>query len=229
MKKVFFLSLLLTALAIQNTYATDVSGIIHILSKMYGLNVDIKNLDQNLFDVNKDQLTQLNAINQDLTGTHRYGSMNYNSHQYSWGDGSDNWQSLLSLYKTGGGGELATMAGKLSKDFPIADNLDTTNPTENEYYRLQAQTTLASRASSQLAFNQVSQESKVVETLHDEIDQTKDNKSSVDLNNRMLSEQNRMSIQQTKLLATLVQQAAIDSQEKANHAKENATFFDYKK
>ena len=228
MKKILRLLITILLLASSNLYAIGLWDIFNVMTKIQGIDLDMKNISQDTFNINKDQLSQLNLITNGLTGTHSYGSMNYDKNQFDWGKGSDNWQDMLSLYKTGGG-SLAQVSGNLEKEFPIADNLGSSSQTENEYYRLQAQTTLASRSSSQLAFEQVSKESKVIEDLHNEIDKSKDNKSSVDLNNRLVSEQNNMSIQQTKLLALLVQQEAVNSQEKANHAKENAEFFDFKK
>jgi hypothetical protein len=235
MKKILLLGLMILMFS-QSVFADPISRILKVVGQIsqYDQQIstytsDIEGVDKNILDNNKKQLTDLDSIISGLTGTHSYGGMNYDSSQFNWGNGSDSWQSLLSLYKTGGGGDLARLAGNLGNEYPISDNLGSSSNTENEYYRLQAQTTLASRASSQLAFDQVSKESKVISTLHDQIDQAKDNKSSVDLNNRLVSEQNQMSIQQTKLLAALVQQAAVDSQEHANHAKENSEFFDYKK
>lgn len=213
----------------QNTYAIGWWDLFNVMTKVQGIDLDIKNINKDTFNLNKDQLSQLTLITNGLIGTHSYGKMNYDNNLFDWGKGSNNLQDMLSLYKSGNGGRLAQVSNDLEKQFPISNSLGSPSQTENEYYLLQAQTTLASRSSSQVAFEQVSKESKVIEDLHNEIDKAKDNKSAVDLNNRLVSEENNMSIQQTKLLALLVQQEAINSQEQANHTKESVEFFDFKK
>lgn len=188
--------------------------------KIYGINVEMKDLDRN-------QLTQLNNINDSLTGTHNYGSQYYNANQFGWGQDSSNWQLLLAQAARGGGnGEVGHAMNQLSPQFPIRSSLGSSNETQNEYYRLQAQTTLASRATSQTAFEQLNREADTLQNLHNLIDRAPDSKSAADINNRLAAENALINIQQAKLLAVLVQQAAIDSQARANTAKENAEFFD---
>jgi hypothetical protein len=222
----FLISLLLISKA---AFAVDLWDIVNKLGELNGINLDIKKLQTEGLDINKKSLTQLSDITQGLTGTHQYGALNYDGDQFTWGNNAASWQRLLSLYKAGDAGEYAQLAQKLSQEFPIMDDINKDNVRENQYYRLQAQTTLASRTSSQLAFDQISKESRVMESLHHEIDRTKDNKSAVDLNNRLLLEGSTINIQQAKLLATLVQQESINSQEQALQTKENADFFHWGK
>jgi len=191
---------------------------LHIISNIYGVNLHLE-------DLNNKQYAELMNVASGLTGTHNYGSLFDNSDQFDWGDNTDNWQDILALYQNGSGGELGAVSRDLARQFPISDKLGSSNPTEDAYYRLQAETSLASRSSSQLAFKQISKEAKVVDHLQNEIDRAKDNKSAVDLNNRLISEQNKLSIQQAKLLALLVQQQAVAAQQQANRAKEDAEFF----
>lgn len=202
--------------------ALDLSSIIQIIANLYGVNLDIKNLD----DLS---LEKLDELKDGLTGTHNYGNNNYDPNIFVWGDNTDNWQSIINLTSTQRAeGDLGRMINDLVKQFPIAKSEVSTNDLENQYYLIQAQTTLAARASSQVAFKQINNEARTMHKLHQLIDQTKDNKSAVDLSNRLASEQANINIQQAKLLAVLVEQAAISNQEKSNHAKENAEFFDTK-
>jgi hypothetical protein len=199
----------------------DPSDIIKIVGKIYGVNLDIKNL-------NDLQVNRLDSVVKGLTGTHSYGSMIFDQNQYDWGSGANSWQDILAMSLNGSGsGQLGSVIQRLSKEYPI-EALHSQNKTENEYYLLQAQTTLASRSSSQLAFDQVAKEEQVMKALQAAIDKSQDSKSAADLNNRLIAEQNNLSIQQAKLLAVLVQQVAVDAQEKANRAKEDAEFFDYR-
>ena len=207
----------------STAFAMNISDIVNVLSHIYGVNLDMKN-------INQDELQQLRDLSRGLTGTHQYGAQYNDPNAFSWGGSTDRWQDLLSLSNGGmANGPLSSRMERLSRPFPIRDTLHSPNDRENEYYRLQAQTTLASRASSEVAFEQVNQEASVIHQLQSEIDRTPDTKSALDLNNRLLAEQNKLSIQETKLLVLLVQQTSVDSQGKANRAVEDAEFFNYHK
>jgi hypothetical protein len=216
--------------------ASWLQDIFNAAMKIYGINVDIRGLNQSqlkemqgLSGISQSQLNEMNKISGGLMGTHQYGQKNYDANQFSWGEGSSDWQSILALAQTGGGeGALGSAMRQLANQFPMNKTLGSSNEVENEYYRMQAQTTLASRASAQTAFAQLNHEEAAMQQLHTMIDTTPDNKSAVDLNNRLLAENTLVNIQQAKLLAVLVQQTAMDSQEKANRAKENAAFFNIK-
>jgi regulator of replication initiation timing len=196
----------------------DEMQLILILKTMYDMykqGTEMKNLDSQIVD--------------GLTGQHNYGSKYYDPNGLSWGSGANEWQSVLAMAKNGGGsGEVGSVINQLAKTYPISSTLGASE-TENEYYRMQAQTTLASRASSQVAFDELNKEAESINQLHREIDQTKDAKSSADLNNRLAIENSKINIQQAKLMAVLVQQISADSQSRANIAKENAQFLDFKK
>jgi hypothetical protein len=204
--------------------------------KVYGVNLEMKGINQSQLDETRDikkisqsQLNEVQKISGGLTGTHQYGSQFYDPNKLFWGKGGNDWQSILALTHAGGGeGTLGSAIRQLSSQFPIRGSLGSSNDTENEYYRLQAQTSLASRASAQTAFDQMKNQDDTMKQLHNMIDKTPDNKSSVDLNNRLSEENISVNMQQVKLLAVLAQQLAIDSQEKANRANESAEFFNIK-
>lgn len=187
--------------------------------KLYGVNVEMKDIDRN-------QLDQLKGINNSLLGKHNYGSRDYDDDAYSWGMSANSWQQILALSRNGGGnGQLGDTILSLAKEYPIQDDFNSPNTTESDYYRLQAQTSLASRSAAELSYKQAVEQEKRMRTLHDLIDQVEDEKSASDLNNRLSSEQAMTSLQQTKLLSILVQQQAVAAQEKANRAKEDMEFY----
>jgi hypothetical protein len=193
--------------------------LVDAIAQMYGLDLKTNQL-------NADQLDTLKDIQGSLTGTHNYGKSNYDKNANSWGENSSDWQQILSLSKNGGGsGELGNTIADLSKEFPISGSLNSPNKVENDYYNLQARTALSSRSASEVAYKQAVREEKTLKSLHGMIDKTEDEKSASDLNNRMASEAAMTSVQQTKLLSVLVQQAAVNAQEKANRAKEDMEFF----
>ncbi len=185
--------------------------------KTYGVNLEMR-------DQNAESLDAIRDLNNNLSGTHSYGGRNYDADSYNWG--ANNWQEILSMSRMGSGhGELAETTMRLAKDFPIDGSLHSPNKIENDYYDLQARTALASRSTSEVAYQQAVREEKTMHNLHRMIDTTPDSKSAADLNNRLTTEDAMNSIQQTKLLAVLVQQAALTEQEKVNRAREDKEFF----
>lgn len=196
--------------------------ILQAIVKLYGVNLEMK-------DLNQDQLKSLNNLTKTQSGTHSYGLDQYDANRYAWGKGTDDWQQMLSLSRGGGGqGEVGHTVNRLGNEFPIVKNLESPNPIANDYYVLQAQTALAARASSEVAYKQAVRQETTMKQLHQKIDQTPDSKSAQDLSNRLSAENAMNSVQQTKLLAVLVQQAAIADQAEANRAKENKAFFSLK-
>jgi hypothetical protein len=236
MKKIITTILIIAFLIPYVSYADEGWAILLLtmIRRMYQLDLDLKNMGQEELNemrgiktINQSQLNETKRISSSLIGTHQYGSQYYNAQQFSWG--ANNWQSILSQANAGSGeGALGSLIQKLSADFPINHTFESANDIENKYYLMQAQTALATRASAEVAFDQMNNEDQTIKLLHGLIDHTPDNKSAVDLNNRLLAENTRVNIQQAKLLAVLLQQISINSQAKANRASENATFFDIK-
>ncbi len=205
----------------KTAFANDITQVLNILSKIAGTNLSIEK-------TNFGELSELQTMSNGLIGTHSYGSLYYDNNAYNWGNEANTWQGLLSLYRSGvHDSKLLNIMQTVANEFPINDRFKSPNDIENTYYRLQAQTTLTSRSSSELAFDQVSRQARTLIELQSEIDRAKDSKSAMDLNNRFASEQAHLTVQQTKLLALLVQQVATDAQEKANRANEDAHFFNY--
>lgn len=239
-------SLFFTGCAHANWIST-LKDILNQAAKTYGVNLDmltaqrdqtaqLENLSQltekqtkslyGIEDSNKHQEKSLVDILKGLTGTHSYGSDQYNPQQLNWGNDATSWQQILALaQRQGSNSALGSSIQRLNQEYPIEQHLSNANDAENQYYRLQAQTALAARASAEVSFAQMNQEAATMNQLNYKIDQTQDSKSSADLNNRLAAENARISIEQTKLLAILVQQNAVAAQEKANIATQNAKFF----
>lgn len=166
------------------------------------------------------------GLQKGLLGTHTYGGQFYDSSAYDWGDQADDWQKILAMSKNrNGSGNLSSVIGRVANQFPVQSQLGSTNSIENEYYDLQASTAIATRSGSELAFNQAVKNEKNIRQLHREIDQAPDAKSAADLNNRLASENAMLSVQQTKLLAMIAQQAAVEAQARAIRAQEDKAFF----
>lgn len=203
-----------------SAHAVGWQDLINSIVKVYGVNLDMKNLDI-------ESLEQLKSLDKSLNGTHSYGGRFYNKDAFDWS--ANHWSEMLSLSKNPHGhGEMGETMLRLSRDFPIDETVSSPNKTTNEYYRLQAQTSLASRAASEVAYQQATNQEKTMQRLHDEIDQTKDQKSASDLNNRLVAENALTNVQQTKLLAVIAEQSALNAQEKVNRAKQDKAFFEMK-
>lgn len=217
-------SILITILYLSPTLAVADGWTIisDAISKLYGVNLNIK-------DLNASQLETLVNIQKSFTGRHEYGNNYYDRDLYAWGGSSNTWQDVLSLAQHGSGdGQLGETISSLAREYPIQSNFNSPNQDEKHYYRLQAQTALASRSAAEVSYQQAVREEKIMRSLHDLIDKVEDEKSASDLHNRLASEQGMTSVQQLKLLSILVQQNAVSAQEKANRAKEDMEFFDIK-
>ncbi len=197
-----------------------------LLGKILGENVLIS--EQALKQV-KSLSSIHEGLEKGLLGTHTYGGKFYDSLAYDWGGQADDWQKILSMSKNrNGSGNLSSVIGRVANQFPVQSQLGSTNSLENEYYDLQASTAIATRSGSELAFNQAVKNEKNIRQLHREIDQAPDAKSAADLNNRLASENAMLSVQQTKLLAMIAQQAAVEAQARAIRAQEDKAFFNIK-
>lgn len=223
MKTLIKVIFLIIALSLSTTsVALELDDLFYAVLKMYDIDLETN-------DLSKKQLHQLENLNDSLSGKHGYGNKNYNDNAYAWGGGTNSWQEILALSKRGGGnGQLGETMLSLAKEYPIKNSFESPNQTEKDYYRLQAQTSLASRSAAEVSYQQAVKQEKTMRSLHDLIDKTENEKSASDLNNRLASEQAMTSLQQTKLLSILVQQQAVAAQERTNRAKEDMEFFEVK-
>lgn len=220
--KVKVITLIIILSIPMSSFAFDLDDLFNAVLKMYDIDLETK-------DLNEKQLDKLKDLSSSLAGKHGYGNHNYDNGAYAWGNGSNSWQDILALSRKGGGdGRLGETILSLAKQYPIKNSFESPNQTEKDYYRLQAQTSLASRSAAEVSYQQAVQQEKSMRALHDLIDKTEDEKSASDLNNRLSSEQAMTSLQQTKLLSILVQQQAVNAQERANRAKEDMEFFEIK-
>jgi hypothetical protein len=185
-----------------------------------GMNVDLQNV------INK----EINKEIEQLTGHSGYGTLNYDQNAMNWGNGSDKWESVVNLYDSNNSGLGQTMT-HMGSDFPIITEPQTTfNPytstSEKTIDILQSKTTLAARASSQVAFDKIAAEEKVIATLNQQIEHAPNAKAAADLNNRLLAENANITLQVEKLLAVLVQQQAVESQGTQADMQASHNFYD---
>lgn len=219
--KVIFMSLLMLPLTAQADW--DLGEIINILAEING--VKLKGIDEK----NAQTIAEIKNMQNLLKGNSGFGAKDYVDYQ-SWGKGAEDWGSALNVYNTGSG-TLGNLAKKLNSDpdngFPINPNLKTFNPkdAQDRYSLLQAKTALASRAASQLAFDKIQDQITYHQkNLQPKIDTTQNLKSAVDLQNRLLFENNMIQLEMLRMAALSNQQQAIQTQSEVNHTVINKSF-----
>src|SRR6478672_4298908 len=110
MKKMVMMLCMMLGFLPLTAQANWMKDIFSAAMKIYGVNLELKNLDQsqvdalnNIKDLNKSQLTEMQKITNGLTGTHQYGNEAYEANQLGWGKSAKDWQSLLALAEVGKG------------------------------------------------------------------------------------------------------------------------------
>lgn len=214
MKKIL---LILICCFTVNCYAddlTDIESIIKILIAINGDTSNIKELDED--------------IKKALTGHFKWGTFEVKNDQQSYGSNAQDWSSVLRLSQQGGGnGALAQTIKPLAKEFPINTaliNKSISDPVTQKYYALQAQTVLAARAASQLDYNKIQEQITQQQLLRDQIENTDNIKSAMDLANRIQVESNLIQLETLRQIALSNQQQAVNTQGELNDAVLNAHF-----
>lgn len=183
-----------------------------------------KQLDElgKLKDLHTQSIQQLSQQYGAITGNYGLGNLGYKTDLQSWGKGTERWQSVLQVYQQGGNpGSLSDVAKQLQQQFPIHPS-HVANPNPNsmdaKFYELQAKTALTSRAASQMDYDNVQKQMDYMQHLHKEIDKTQNIKSAMDLQNRLLLENNKIQLELLRASALQNQQQAIHAQGEANTA-----------
>ncbi len=222
MLKKLFLIFLICWMVIPFTASADIFDLIlGQLEEQTGLQDKIEKYTSKLPGLEQDTV---NA----LTSQAGWGNRGYNPNLQSWGNDAKVWDNILTLYQQGGNPEeVSGIAHTLSQQFPI-ETSTIANPNPNsidaKYYQLQAQTSLASRAASQFDYNNIQKQIDYLHQLHDQLDNTKDLKSSVDLNNRLQFENSMLQVELLRLAALQNQQQAMSAQANTNSIVNNANF-----
>lgn len=222
-KQIYFLifALLILTLSLlclsQNAHADVLSDILNELQSQTNLQQQISQYTNVLPNMNTVLQNEYSALYQN-NGHDGYGDLFFNSNLQSWGTNTSNWNSVLQSYQQGGTG-VGQIAEQLNDQFPIeASNIVNPN-TESinaQYYTLEAQTALASRAASQFDYNNIQNQINYIQQLQQQIDKTPDIKGALDLQNRIAVENNLIQLEVLRLTALSNQQQAVKAQGDAN-------------
>lgn len=183
--------------------------------------------DGQMLDVQTDIDGLMKQVNTDMTGSAGWGAYQFNDYQ-SYGQGGENWSGVIAMAANGNGsGALGQMVNSISNQFPIdtnSFNRGISDQGTQQYYSLKSQTVLAARAASELDYNKIQQQITYQQMLLQQVDKTKDIKSSMDLSNRIQIEGNLISLEILRQSALENQQQSISDQATVNTALSNARF-----
>src|SRR5579872_4363258 len=169
----------------------------------------------------------MRGVNSGIVGHSGWGT--YQTHDYqSYGDSAIDWNNVMRLAESGGGsGDLGGAISSIANQFPINQsqfNKGINNPTQQQYYALQSQTVLATRAASQLDYDKIQNQITYQQMLQNQIEKANDLKSAVDLNNRIQVEANLINLEMLRQQSLANQQQAISEQANINNSLLHAKF-----
>lgn len=212
------LSCILVCLGLsQAVYADVFTEILNELESQTNLQQQISQYTNVLPNINTVLQNEYNALYQN-NGHDGYGNLFFNPSLQSWGTNTSNWNLVLQSYQQGGTG-LGQIAQQLNQQFPIQPSSIVNPNTQSinaQYYTLEAQTALASRAASQLDYNNIQNQINYMQQLQQQIDKTPDIKGALDLQNRIAVENNLIQLEVLRLTALSNQQQAVKAQGESN-------------
>lgn len=234
MKNKKYLILIIGFFLSSASYANWFADIVDRIEKTNGINTNILNTEISALSVQRDILSSqknieslMREVDQGIVGHSGWGTYQFHDYQ-SYGDSARNWSSVMQMADSGqGSGELGHMMGDLANQFPAERNTfnrGVTDTNNQKYYALKSQTVLAARAASQLDYNKIQDQIQYQQMLQQQIENTKNLKSAVDLNNRIQVEGNLISLEILRQTALSNQQQAITEQATVNTALSNARF-----
>lgn len=208
-------------------YADALYTMVNLLRHMDKLESQSTAAQTGIYNSQLDIENLMKQVNSSVTGTSGWGT--YQVHDYqSYGDNAHSWNDVMQLINSGGGaGDLGQAIYTLSNQFPIdkaSFNNGINSPIAQTYYAVQSQTVLATRAASELDYSKVQDQIAYQQMLQQQIENAKDLKSAVDLNNRIQVESNLINLAILRQSALSNQQKAISDQANINSSLLNAKF-----
>ena len=163
-----------------------------------------------------------------MEGHYGYGSSFNNDSLTSWQHAGKDWASLLNSSQSGGSDALATLARDIEREFPVSSKSvypSSQNTEQSKLFDLLSKATVASRASSTLAYNNVDAELLMLEKLQAEIEKSPNQKATLDLIARIQIEEAKLMAYQIKSSAVSAQLTGLQAQQELSDAKWTSEFF----
>lgn len=148
-----------------------------------------------------------------LTGHSPYGELVPNVVWNNINAETPSLEHLLTLYQQESQGEVSGIVNQLVNEFPLTSNTQTNWSTALQHYTtLQSQTALATRASSNSIYNEITNAIAHQHQLQTQIGQTNNLKEAIDLQNRLTVENNLIALLQLRLEALSQHLEAVNTQ-----------------
>lgn len=182
---------------------------------------DILGLLKQIAEANTGMKFDLDNLNDVLTKLSDWGTRDFID-DHSW-EGAERWQDA----RNGGTGPLGQTIQELSQEFPIdtaAYNKSNPNESDQKYYELHAKTALAVRAASQLSYDKIQDQINYAKKLKDQINGAEDLKQSLDLQSRLVAENNLIQLEILRQLSISNQQKGIEAQGESEDMAQFARF-----
>lgn len=204
--------------------------------------LDVQDLEmlkiaQAQLDNAKDQLSQLDKHKRILEqsqkmmqGHYQYGSLFDKPELSGWRHSGKDWSILMNLSNSGNTDALTALAKQIEKEFPIKSSesvFGTKNSEQARLFDLLSKTTLASRASNTLAYNNMEEVLLMLEALQKEIEKSPNQKATLDLIARIQIEEAKMTAYKIKADAVNAQFTSLQSQQEVSDAKWASEFFKF--
>ncbi|STX39297.1 type IV secretion system protein [Legionella feeleii] len=221
-----------------------------LLVPAFVLHADLLNVqDIEMLKVAKDQLTNIKKVQDKLRnqlqeleaqkkvledsqammqGHYGYSSLYDKPSLTTWLHSGKDWSSLLNSREGASNDSLTSVAKQLSNEFPITPTerlYPDKNLSQAKLYDLLAKTTLASRASSTLAYNSIDEELAMLDALQREIEKSPNQKATLDLIARIQIEEAKLTAYKLKSDAVNSQLTSLQSQQEVSDAQWASNFF----
>lgn len=216
MTKLFMISFLLFS---SNVYANWFNHLIDLAK-------DSNMIQRDILSSQRDIESMMKELNRHTSGNSGWGNYGFRDYQ-SYGQGARNWNLVLQMTENGGSGALGQNMSGIAREYPTDKNTfnrGIKDPTSQQYYRLKAQTIVATRAASQLDYDKIQDQIEYQQMLQQQIEQTRDLKGAMDLSNRINVEGNLINLEILRQVSLLSQQQAINEQGSVNSALSHAKF-----
>jgi type IV secretion system protein VirB5 len=230
---IFLLSFLLTiSLPLSAHAEIDISGILSMLSDIFGVNTDIleNNVDQltELTDLNQVATDNLNELKNDLTGKFGHGNLtDKDLAQYTWSN--DSWESALSMSNKSP--EFRAAQQRYADMYETPKEITGVSSLTQTQYQQSRDINRAALASSSYSYTLISEHAESVKNILAKLE-AKDKlteKEAVDLNARLIAELCFIQLEMLKQQNIQTQLVATFTQTNVNSLSEESQFLAWNK
>ena len=213
--------------SISNCYAIDIGGLATWLQRTYGINVDIKKLDQ---EMQRTQQSTLAELQQDLRGNFGYGNL-FNSTQdlekRQWSGNS--WLEALNQSNTSKTSTFVQAQQSYTKLYPLvnAAQIAPEGSLKRSFYLQSSQINRTALAASSYSYDQMNQHIERIHTILAQLEKQPSEKAAIDLTARLMGEVGFLQVEGLKQQSIQNQIAATESQNTVNGMSDQSRFMQW--